>query len=228
MEARSLSTTTAKKRRLIGWAQSANRWWPRPRITEDRLEGKCTFQTAGNTSSKVDLLQRRRCQELHRIRDGRGRPRHRHNPYHADHNHVDAHDADYRPRPPANPATAPARLWKEDQARSSSPAVSAGSTVHGSIKVLPGRLRRTAGSRATVSSWAPRWPRRGTPRRCASRLSGALVPESGHVSFSVPLTAKGKAALRRQPHLALTVKITLTPVHGASVDDHPPSIIVPA
>jgi hypothetical protein len=48
---------------------------------------------------------------------------------------------------------------------------------------------------------------------------GRLVRSSlkaGNVSFSVPLNAKGRAALRRRRHLALTVKITLTPQHGAA------------
>jgi hypothetical protein len=34
---------------------------------------------------------------------------------------------------------------------------------------------------------------------------------------AVPVSAKGKAALRHHRRLALTVKITLTPVHGAAV-----------
>ncbi len=49
---------------------------------------------------------------------------------------------------------------------------------------------------------------------------GRLVSSSlkaGNVSFSVPLGAKGNAALRRHRRLALTVKITLTPQHGAAV-----------
>jgi hypothetical protein len=40
---------------------------------------------------------------------------------------------------------------------------------------------------------------------------------AGTTSFTVPLSAKGKAALRRHRRLALTVKITLTPQHGAAV-----------
>jgi hypothetical protein len=49
---------------------------------------------------------------------------------------------------------------------------------------------------------------------------GRLVRSSlkaGSVSFSVPLSAKGKAAVRRHQHLVLTAKITLTPLHGAAV-----------
>jgi hypothetical protein len=41
--------------------------------------------------------------------------------------------------------------------------------------------------------------------------------KAGVVSFTVPLTAKGKSALRRHKRLALTVQIVITPVHGAKV-----------
>ena len=41
--------------------------------------------------------------------------------------------------------------------------------------------------------------------------------KAGAVSFSVPLTAKATSALRRHHRLALTVRIVLTPVHGAAV-----------
>jgi hypothetical protein len=41
--------------------------------------------------------------------------------------------------------------------------------------------------------------------------------KAGVVSFTVPLTSKAKSALRRHKHLALTVQIVLTPVHGAAV-----------
>jgi plastocyanin len=41
--------------------------------------------------------------------------------------------------------------------------------------------------------------------------------KAGSVSFTVPLTAKAKSALRRHHHLALTVRIVLTPVDGAAV-----------
>jgi hypothetical protein len=49
---------------------------------------------------------------------------------------------------------------------------------------------------------------------------GRLVRSSlyaGTTSFTVPLSARGKAALRRHRRLALTVKITLAPLHGAAV-----------
>ena len=41
--------------------------------------------------------------------------------------------------------------------------------------------------------------------------------EAGTASFSVPLSTKGKTSVRRHGRLALTVKITLTPLHGAAV-----------
>ena len=56
--------------------------------------------------------------------------------------------------------------------------------------------------------------------KSAAAPVGKLVRSSlkaGNVPFSVPLSAKGKAALRRHRRLALTVKITLTPLHGAAV-----------
>jgi hypothetical protein len=41
--------------------------------------------------------------------------------------------------------------------------------------------------------------------------------QAGVVSFTVPLTAKAKSALRAHKRLALTVQIVLTPTHGAAV-----------
>ena len=49
---------------------------------------------------------------------------------------------------------------------------------------------------------------------------GKLVRPSlhaGKLTFVLPLTTRGKATLRRHRRLALTVKITLTPLHGAAV-----------
>jgi plastocyanin len=90
-----------------------------------------------------------------------------------------------------------------------------GSTVHGSIKVSQagagGRLE--VGLFATGASLA----KAGRPRQVRV---GQLVRSSlkaGSMSFSVPLSAKGKAALRRHHRLSLTVKVTLTPPHGAAV-----------
>lgn len=90
-----------------------------------------------------------------------------------------------------------------------------GSTVHGSIKVS----QAGSGGRLEVGLFAAgaSLAKAGHP---AQMRIGRLVRSSlkaGNVPFSVPLTAKGKAALRRNRRLALTVKITLTPLHGAAV-----------
>lgn len=54
----------------------------------------------------------------------------------------------------------------------------------------------------------------------AASAVGKLVRSSlhaGKLTFALLLNAKGKAALRHHRRLTLTVKITLTPVHGAAV-----------
>jgi hypothetical protein len=90
-----------------------------------------------------------------------------------------------------------------------------GASVHGSIAVpqadAAGRLE--IGLYAVGASLA----KAGKPVKVRV---GRLVRSSlagNSVSFSVPLNGKGKAALRRHRHLGLTVKVTLTPVHGAAV-----------
>jgi hypothetical protein len=90
-----------------------------------------------------------------------------------------------------------------------------GSVVRGSIDVSPagsgGRLE--VGLFAAGASLA----KAGHPARVRV---GRLVRSSlaaGSVSFSVPLNARGKAAVRHRRRLALTVKITLTPLAGAAV-----------
>ncbi|HXQ00383.1 MAG TPA: hypothetical protein VN845_10025 [Solirubrobacteraceae bacterium] len=90
-----------------------------------------------------------------------------------------------------------------------------GSTVHGSIKVS----QAGSGGRLEVGLFAggASLAKAGHP---AQVRVGRLVRSSlkvGSVSFSVPLSAEGKAALRRHRRLALTVKITLTPPHSAAV-----------
>ena len=47
---------------------------------------------------------------------------------------------------------------------------------------------------------------------------GRLVRSSlkaGRMSFSVPLSSRGKASLRRRRRLLLTAKITLRDIHGS-------------
>jgi hypothetical protein len=90
-----------------------------------------------------------------------------------------------------------------------------GLTVHGSIKVS----QAGAGGRLEVALFAA-GASLAKARHSGQVRVGRLVRSSltaGSVSFSVPLSTKGKAALHHSRRLALTVKITLTPVHGAAV-----------
>jgi hypothetical protein len=90
-----------------------------------------------------------------------------------------------------------------------------GSTVHGSIKVS----QAGSGGRLEVGLFAAgaSLANAGHAERVrVGRLARSSL-EAGRVSFSVPLSAKGRAALHRHRRLALTVKITLTPLHGAAV-----------
>jgi hypothetical protein len=90
-----------------------------------------------------------------------------------------------------------------------------GSTVHGSIKVSQagsgGRLE--IGLFAASASLA----KAGHSEQVRVGQLVRLSLKAGSVSFAVPLNAKGKTALRRRRRLALTVKITLTPLHGVAV-----------
>jgi plastocyanin len=92
-----------------------------------------------------------------------------------------------------------------------------GSTVHGAIKVS----QAGAGGRLEVGLFATSASLTKTGHSGQVRVRvGRLVRSSltaGSVSFSVPLSANGKAALRHHRRLTLTVKITLTPAHGATV-----------
>jgi hypothetical protein len=90
-----------------------------------------------------------------------------------------------------------------------------GSTVHGSIKVS----QAGTGGRLEVGLFAA-GASLAKPEHPARVRVGRLVRsplQADSVSFSVPLSANGKAALRRHRRLALTVKITLTPQHGTAV-----------
>jgi hypothetical protein len=86
-----------------------------------------------------------------------------------------------------------------------------GSAVHGSIKVS----QAGSGGRLEVGLFAASLAKAGHPARVGRLVRSSL--KAGRVSFSVPLSAKGKAALRRHRRLALTVKITFTPQHGTAV-----------
>jgi hypothetical protein len=90
-----------------------------------------------------------------------------------------------------------------------------GSTVHGSIKVA----QTGTGGRLEVGLFAA-GASLAKPEHPVRVRVGRLVRsplQAGSVSFAVPLSANGKAALRRHRRLALTVKITLTPQHGTAV-----------
>lgn len=89
-----------------------------------------------------------------------------------------------------------------------------GSAVHGSLGVS----QAGSGGRLEVGLFAAgaSLAKAGHPGQVrVGRLVRLSLP-AGSVSFSVPLSAKGKAALRRHRRLTLTVKITLTPLHGAA------------
>jgi hypothetical protein len=90
-----------------------------------------------------------------------------------------------------------------------------GPTVHGSIEVS----QADTGGRLEVALFSAGAASAKVNHRTQVRV-GRLVRSSlaaGGVSFSVPLSTTGKAALRRHRHLALTLKIALTPLHGAVV-----------
>jgi hypothetical protein len=84
-----------------------------------------------------------------------------------------------------------------------------GATVHGSIKLS----EAGSGGRLEVGLFAAR-ASLAKARPPAQVRVGRLVRSSlkaGSVAFSVPLSAKGKASLRRHRRLGLTVRITLRP-----------------
>jgi plastocyanin len=94
-------------------------------------------------------------------------------------------------------------------------AVQHGSSVRGSVEIsqagVGGRLEvdLLASGASLVKAGHP-----------AQARVGRLVRFSlhaGKLTFALPLSAKGKAALRHHHKLALTVKLTLTPQHGAAV-----------
>jgi hypothetical protein len=90
-----------------------------------------------------------------------------------------------------------------------------GSSVHGSIDVS----QAGSGGRLEVGLFSAGAGPTKVSHRSQVRV-GRLVTSSlkaGSVSFSVPLSTKGKASLRRHRHLTVTLKITLTPLHGAVV-----------
>jgi plastocyanin len=121
---------------------------------------------------------------------------------------------------PTTPATTPVASSPESPSGSpllGSPSLRSsqhGSSVHGSVKVS----KAAVGGRLEVDLLASGASLAMRGHSAQARV-GRLVRSSlyaGSVSFAVPLNAKGKGALRRKRRLALTVKIVLTPLHGAS------------
>jgi hypothetical protein len=90
-----------------------------------------------------------------------------------------------------------------------------GDTVHGTVQIPAA----DGGARLEVQLLAQNASLAKVKRSASSRV-GRLVRSSapaGTVSFTVSLDAQAKRALRRHHKLALTVKIVLTPVHGAAL-----------
>jgi cell division septation protein DedD len=90
-----------------------------------------------------------------------------------------------------------------------------GDTVHGTVQIPSA----DDGARLEVQLLAQDASLAKVKRSASSRV-GRLVRSSapaGTVSFTVPLDAQAKRALHRHHKLALTVKIVLTPVHGAAL-----------
>jgi hypothetical protein len=90
-----------------------------------------------------------------------------------------------------------------------------GDTVHGTLQIPAA----DGGARLEVELLAQNASLAKVKRSGSSRV-GRLVRSSapaGKVSFTVPLDAQAKRALRRHHKLALTVKIVLTPAYGAAL-----------
>jgi len=90
-----------------------------------------------------------------------------------------------------------------------------GSSVRGSVKIsqagVGGRLEVDLLASGALLAKAGHSPQVRVGRLVRTSLY------AGTTSFTVPLSAKGKASLRRHRRLTLTVKIKLTPLHGAAV-----------
>ena len=128
--------------------------------------------------------------------------------------------------PTTTPPTTTPRMPGEPSQGSGSPleggskalelaAVQHGSSVRGSVEIsqagVGGRLEVDLLASGASPARAGHSPQVRVGRLVRSSLY------AGTTSFTVPLNAKGKAVLRRHRRLTLTVKITLTPVHGAAV-----------
>jgi plastocyanin len=88
-----------------------------------------------------------------------------------------------------------------------------GTSVHGSIRIAQ------AGSRLEVDLLAPNASLAGIARSRTAVVGRLVKPRvsAGRVSFQVALTARARHALARRGRLALTIRIVLTPPHGAGL-----------
>jgi plastocyanin len=104
------------------------------------------------------------------------------------------------PPPPLAPAASALRVAS----------VQRGTSVRGSVRV------RSAGSRLLARAFARRRALSGgtsNAQVAAGRQLRSSVPAT-RVSFSVPLSAAGRRALRRNGRLAITLRLTVTPPSG--------------
>ena len=90
-----------------------------------------------------------------------------------------------------------------------------GESVRGSIQLSPAGAGARLEVKLLANSTAPAKRSRSKQVRVGSLVRASLQPGSN--SFSAPLSQRGRAALHRRGHLLLTVRITLTPAHGAAV-----------
>ncbi len=90
-----------------------------------------------------------------------------------------------------------------------------GKAVRGSVKVS----QAGAGGRLEVDLLARRASLASSPHSTPVEVGRVIHPslQAGTVPFTVPLNAKAKRALRAHRHLALTVRIVLTPAVGSAL-----------
>jgi plastocyanin len=90
-----------------------------------------------------------------------------------------------------------------------------GKSVRGSIQLSPAGAGARLEVELLTNSTALAPTKRPQPVRVGRLVRSALQP--GRSAFSAHLSRQGRAALHRRGHLLLTVRLTLTPAHGAVV-----------
>jgi plastocyanin len=90
-----------------------------------------------------------------------------------------------------------------------------GASVHGSVAVS----QAGAGGRLEVDLLARSASLAGARHRPLAQVGRLVRPslQAGKVSFTVGLNARARRALRRHRRLALTARISLSPLHGSAV-----------